>query len=278
MRPRLLSVCIATAAVTGFLAGSPRASAEIVTLSLAKPPAGYPNGIGEVRLDGGTVSGAPIGPLYWSQYGPNGLPYQVPPNGNFPNQVSTFCIELGMGPGQLIEPGVPYTFGVIDPAAALGGTKTEAVKELFGQHYNPGWATPGFGGSAESVAFQIALWELIYDGLPSTPAPTSLNSGRFSLDVAAYDTYRGGAGTLAQTWLNNLTGSSGSFGRNLAGHELVVLRAPAGVAGKPQTPTQDQITIRPSAIPAPPGVILAGLGFIGLLGRARWSRRKPVAG
>ena len=59
-----------------------------------------------------------------------------------------------------------------------------------------------------------------------------------------------------------------------ANRELVVLYTP--VPPKNQL-WQNQITLRPKAVPAPPGIVLAGIGFLGLLGRARLMRRK-IAG
>ena len=57
----------------------------------------------------------------------------------------------------------------------------------------------------------------------------------------------------------------------------MALVAPAPGA-KEQDNVQDQITFRPKgAVPAPPGLLLGAIGFLGLLGRARWNRRRATA-
>ncbi len=55
----------------------------------------------------------------------------------------------------------------------------------------------------------------------------------------------------------------------------MALIAPAPGSSKPQD-FQDQIALRPKPVPAPPAVLLAGLGFLGLIGRMRWNRRKAT--
>jgi hypothetical protein len=59
------------------------------------------------------------------------------------------------------------------------------------------------------------------------------------------------------------------------GYEVVALVAPSLDPLKP-TPGQDQIIARPRGIPAPPGLMLAGIEMLTLLGRARWTRRAPA--
>src|SRR4051812_35855555 len=105
MRPRLLTLGVAAVAL---FAAPARSSAESITMALV----GFPNGSGDVSLDGGTVSAAPIGPLAWSQTKPDGTAYNRPVNSNFPNAMTSFCIELGNTADTQITPGTPYTFGV----------------------------------------------------------------------------------------------------------------------------------------------------------------------
>jgi hypothetical protein len=73
--------------------------------------------------------------------------------------------------------------------------------------------------------------------------------------------------------LNNLNGGLAKY--NASGYELVALVAPAGPGAKTQDNVQDQLTIRPKAVPAPAGLLLGGIGALVLLGRARWTRRTP---
>jgi len=233
------------------LAAPGRSSAESVTMALT----GFPNGSGNVSLDGNTITAAPIGPLYWSQFQSSGSPFNRPPNESFSNPVTTFCIEVGNTAGTQITPGTPYTFGVRAPAdAPTIGTqaKADAILELYGQHYNTAWDSGSFAGSADSVAFQLALWELVYDGRSSDP--NSLSDGRFSVSSSTFP-----EAATAQSWLNGLTGDPGAFFTKFPNTELVSLVAPADPSeAKLTTPTQDQLTMRPKAVPAPPSVVLAG--------------------
>lgn len=163
-------------------------------------------------------------------------------------------------------------FGVTDLASAptiASQTKADAITELYGRYYNKDWNQSSFTGSEDSVAFQIALWELVYDGPPSGENPTDLSNGVFYINSPSSYGY-----ATAQTWLNSLTGDTSSFATRFPNEQLVALVAPSpGV--KPLDSYQDQIAMIPIAVPAPPGVILAGIGFVGLLGSRRL-RRKPI--
>jgi hypothetical protein len=260
MRPRFAAL-FATVVV---LAAPSRSPAESVTMALT----GFPNGSGNVSLDGGTVTAAPIGPLVWTQFGPGGSPFNRPPNPNFPNPIVTFCIELGNTAATQITPGTPYTFGVrsdLTTAPTIGTqAKADAILELYGTHYNPAWAAAGFAGSADSVAFQLALWELIYDGTGG-----SLTGGHFSVDPAAFP-----EAATAQTWVSGLTGNPGAFAAAFPNLELVALVAPADPSeAKLATPTQDQLALIARPVPAPPAAVLAGLGVVVLLGRPRLRKK-----
>jgi len=104
------------------------------------------------------------------------------------------------------------------------------------------------------VAFQIALWELVYDG--SNPGDAnSLNDGTFKHRRAR---------SPRRPWpelAERADGDTSLFNSRLAGMELVTLIGPAGRA-KSQDNIQDQIALRPSGVVPPAGLILAGIGFI----------------
>ena len=284
MPSRLLNLCIAAAVAVGFLAGSPRASAEFVKLTYIGTPnsaSALSVNLDGVPYDGGMYAQRDPGPFYWTPAG-------IPPNASFPNPTVTFCIEIA--PNQdLPVKGATAEFAVVSPAAApsisaptAGVTpaqKADAIKELYGRFYNDLWNSGAFAGSPESVAFQIALWELVYDG-PNAGNGSSLSGGRFSVDPAVLAVT---AGMKAQDWLANggttpgITGNTSSFDSRFANASLVALLAPSGTGGKSQDQVQDQITLIPKPVPAPPGVVLAGIGFLGLIGRARRVRRIPAA-
>lgn len=203
------------------------------------------------------------GPFYWDNA-------DLPPNALFPPPTLGFCIEVS--PSQPLPfPGAVVDFAVL-PVSALANSAL--ITELYGRFYNntPGqnWENPvpqlggtgTFNGSNTSTAFQLAVWELVYDSNRDLSGGNFIGSGL------------GTVSTIAQDWLNSLNGDLSMFNSRFAGQELVVLSAPAG--SKAPDNIQDQLTLRP--IPAPPGVLLAGMGFLALLGgRVRWARRRPLA-
>jgi len=262
MRSRLIA---ATAAALVTLTASTPARAEFVTLVYDGRTA---NPDVSVKLNGTTYDGnanpkISTGPFYWHQN-------ELPPNTAFPPPTTTFCIEINPA-SQPLPPTNPPTstdFAVVP----LSGANALAITELYGRFYNNeagvNWENKAtFNGDTASTAFQVALWELVYD------TDKNLSTGNFQADNL------GAVSTTAQSYLNALNGDTSMFNSRFSNSELVELLAPAG-GNKSQDNIQDQITIRPKqggAVPAPPGAILAGIGFITLLGgRTRWLRRKAA--
>jgi hypothetical protein len=257
-----------------FLIGTPRAAAESVTLFFDQTT--------NAPTITGTLNGSPTpalnpGPYYWFQNG-------VPPNSSFPPPTVTFCAEAG----QLVSSGKQYTFDVTTLAGlpAVGSQlKADYITELYGRHYNPAWNDPAFASRPpndpayiDSVAFQLALWELIHDG----PGNLDLASGNLRMpDPTTGNSVYDAAYARAQDWLTGpggqgLTGDPTAFHQNFQGFTLVGLTDPKDPKGSPANP-QDQIVIVSGVIPAPAGAVLAGLGVLVLAGRARLLRRKPAA-
>jgi len=261
MKTRLLPAC--AAALVVFLAGPGRAAAEYVTLQ-------YQGSANNPTVSNSLQSNAPTGPFYWTEN-------NLPPSGLVPNPATTFCIELTAGQNLPNTVGTNVVFDV-QPLANdtnIGSAKASAITELYGRYYDTAWQTPATGQSADAVAFQLALWELVYDGKPAAGNTTDLSNG--TLTVPAIDSPGYTPRATAQTMLNSLNGDGSSFTNRFGGQELVALIAPAPGA-KQVDQVQDQITMPPKGeVPAPAGVVLAGLGFLGLLGRARLTRRKTTA-
>ena len=155
----------------------------------------------------------------------------------FPNPTTTFCVELT----QHISTGNTYTYTETPLAATPGVSGTEAtlISQLWGDHFNAAWESSSFTGSDSSTAFQLALWELVYD----SGSNLSLSSGNLKVTSASSN-----AVALAKSWLNGLSSlSSNEFATNFAGSQLVWLS---------NSYKQDQLTMLPlpwSPPPPPPG-------------------------
>ncbi|MDB5307348.1 MAG: hypothetical protein JWO38_1550 [Gemmataceae bacterium] len=264
---RLRTACVAVVAAVGFLAASPRASADTVNLTLDKTalPIQSSSAVGVKVVSGpaaGSYNGIIPGPYYWHESSP-------PPGSLFPNPTTTFCVELN----QQISVGntISYQTSTVATAPNISAAQATAISELYAGHYDSStWGKSSFGGSDQSTAFQLALWALVYDS-SSNLKLTGSNAGNLQVTSASQT-----AIDTAQTWLNTL-GSQPSFASVFPNSQLVWLTNPN---------CQDQLTIIPTGgggtppphgVPAPPGVLLGLIGLGGcLLGRG-FRRRTATA-
>jgi hypothetical protein len=263
MQTRLLSGCVAAVAAVAFLAAAPVARAGTVTMLLDHTTGQSTN----ATFNGSGITAAP-GPYYWKN----------PPTALNAN-TATFCVQLD----QFVTVGNTYQFQTSSLAnlPTVGNSiKANYITELFGRHFNTAWLNPSFTGSTASVAFQLALWELIYDG-PTTANPKgnlNLANGTFA-DTSSGDA---AAVSLAGKYLNGgsggyvaLTGDASQFALRLPGYSLTGLTDVTGGTNTVSGGIQDQIVITPpqSVVPAPAGVWLAGAGLLALIGRGRLRRK-----
>jgi hypothetical protein len=180
----------------------------------------------------------------------------------------TFNKTASTGTGNLIENGIiggfcmdlseylasdQKTYEVLDVAAGptpttflgsgMGAIKAAYLSELWGKHFDSAWMAGGTytaAQNAQAEAFQAAIWEIIYEDIPASPA---------GWDVSIDGTL-GGKGfkaanldyTLANSWLAGLTG-------NYQGANLAALSACG---------TQDVLV----AIPEPPTVAFLAVGLL----------------
>ncbi|HXD88920.1 MAG TPA: hypothetical protein VN641_20690 [Urbifossiella sp.] len=224
MRPRFPSKW-AAAVAAGCLSRAP-AAADTVNLTFERTT--HSQAV-SVNVKGTSVTGTP-GPYYWQES-------NAPAGSPFPNPTTTFCVELT----QHISTGNTYTYTETPLASTPGVNATEAtlISELWGAHFNTAWESSSFTGSSASTAFQLALWELVYD----SGSNLSLTSGNMKVTSADSTTV-----ALAQSWLNGLSSlPSNEFATNFAGSQLVWLS---------NSYKQDQLTmlpLPPSPPPPPPG-------------------------
>jgi hypothetical protein len=235
-----------------LLCGSSRATAETVSLGFQNTTGSAPVGV-QFTIGGSTQSASITpGPYYWQQTG-------SPMNSNFGAQVATFCVELNQG--------FPPTSGVFT-VDSLGSVRsaavTDAIQKLWANNYSSSWAARTFAGSTASTAFQLALWELVYDGPGG-----ALGGGNFRYTGSLTS----GVGLAAANMLAALsTTSSSKFASLFPTSQLVWLSNGS---------YQDQLTIAPKpaagVVPAPPSIVLAGLALCsGLFGRSLRRRKEVV--
>lgn len=165
-----------------------------------------------------------------------------------------FCIELPEPP-----PGSTVTYNVGMPddvynsytGEILGTAKGNYLRELWAKHYDPAWASGGsYTEQQNSMAaiFAAAVWEIIYEKLPDTPAG-------WDVTIDGTPGYGGFRATnldveTANKWLHELTGSG-------AKADLLVI-----------THNGNQNFL--IEVPEPATLVLLGLGgTMGLLGRRR---------
>lgn len=251
-RPRpLIRLAAAAVALVGFAHLAPRASADLITLEYKGNTGGSTN----ITFKGEQRDGFPSGPFTWQDTNDT-------PDPSFPPTIKTFCIELEQGLPTLTPPTATFRITTLEGAPTItSAAQADAIRALYGNFYD--FASDSVIGG-NNRAFQVALWELLYDF-----NNINLLNGDFIS--------RGSAGTIngANTMLNGLGGGLARY--NASGYELVALVAPAGDPAKTQDEVQDHITARPKPIPAPPALLLAGIGALALLGRARVIRRAPAA-
>lgn len=237
----------------GLLASAaPRAAADTVNLTFDSTTAAAAVTVTYNAGAGSQTTSTTPGPYYWH---PTGGPL----NSQFPATTVGFCVELT----QPISVGGAYTYEVKTVEQAVGAAKAAQFAKLWGAHYNPAWASSGFTGTVASTAFQLALWELVYDG----PSNLNLAANNFKVPGANLSNTSTAAG-LAKSWLDGLAAQPASvFDTKYGGQRLVWLSSASA---------QDQLAmipafVPPNPVPGPAGAML-GLVGVGMCWAARRRR------
>lgn len=123
--------------------------------------------------------------------------------------VAGFCVELNEAAStQTLRyaVGMPDDMIVSYTGSTLGTTKSNYLRELWARYYDPAWvqSVPGTHYGREAAAFAAAVWEIVYEDVPTSSA---------RWDVTA-DGTSGLGGFLAQNvdaatanrWLQSLDG------------------------------------------------------------------------
>lgn len=162
-------------------------------------------------------------------------------------KVTTFCVEVA----QLVGNGSTYTYDKVDASqvpglpGAMGNNRKEAVRVLYDV---AGGAQFGSNNTL-AAAFQVALWELVFDFQAGDSTSIDLDDGAFKLNSG------GSVKTTASGWLGQIMANYGS--------------GQTALAGLHHDHKQDQVVVVP--LPAPVAMGLAGL--IGVAGLRRLRTR-----
>jgi hypothetical protein len=229
------------AVVLVFSTTSTRGDTVIATLADPEPAAFIP-----IVLGAGPQFNGLAGQYNWTRTGGTAPSPAV----NF----STFCIELT----QFMEVGQTYTFNITELADApipggsgagtgfgMGSAKADLLQKLWGGYYNASF------NLNQSLAFQVAVWEIIYsDNL----ATLDVTSGHFRVTdtVSSY-------ATLANSWLGSLGTLAGPF---------PVLKALSSAAYQDQMFFFGEGGEVPTPVPLP-APLWAGLVLMGVVGIRR---------
>jgi len=104
----------------------------------------------------------------------------------------SWCVDILQGT-YFNSPATDYT--QVSGAAALGAARADALARLATLYLGT------VNNAVTSAAFQLAVWEIVYENGNNA---YNIGSGNFS----AFGASDGSALTLAQNWLSNLPGSS----------------------------------------------------------------------
>jgi hypothetical protein len=174
-----------------------------------------------------------------------------------------FCIDIG----QDIYGGVRTTFNVADlsnapvPGAAMGPQRAELIEELwFNDYASALTANNGNTAAENAAAFQIAIWEIINEGVGALTNISQLNVLTGSFQVS------GDTSTLnrANLWLSGL--------------ELDGNGNKANLVALTNSTYQDYVVQAPTtAAPAPSGLVLGGIAAASGGLAAGWRRFRRFA-
>jgi hypothetical protein len=173
-------------------------------------------------------------------YLPGQFQFSVTSGAFWGTSLEAFCIDVTTN---LITSG-STGYDIISAAASssrLNAGQRSLIASLYDQHGSE------ITNAENSAAFQLALWEIVYDS-----STRLLGNGSF---------FASGFGSSlgkAQGWLSGLD-TSGSY--TSSNYEFYVLESPDNADGKDLN--QSLLLVKPTSVPEPGTLALLGMGLLG---------------
>ena len=226
------------------------------------------NGGLNVTLQGNVANNAYVGQINWTVASSN------TPNFQAGQSLGTFCIQ-GL---QDVYTGGAYTYDIVNLNTAglpeggpdvgiLNGTSAQQIQGLANNYFaNIGGSVGTHNVNQVAAAFQLAIWEIEYDGGNGgetfTPGGNVNYFAGGNFSATANNSDGSGAMDLANSWLNNFSPANGVTSLALV-----------------STSAQDQLVFQPGGGEGPPpsvplpAAFPAGIALMGGLFGARKLRR-----
>jgi hypothetical protein len=183
-----------------------------------------------------------LGPTFWT--------YCIELTDTFASPVTFAPDLLENAPQQGLGAGT----GPGNPNGAMGAGKADRLREFWAENHSASFT------NLQGAAFQLGIWEILFD---NGPAPTTFLAGHLDyLGTGQLKLNAGANEAAARQEANRMLSTLDGLGPREYGLTALVAVSDGG--------EQDQLTLTP--VPAPPGLVLAGIGVAGLLG-ARWRRK-----
>ncbi len=110
-----------------------------------------------------------------------------------------------------------------DPYGPMWIGKESYLRELWARYFNPSWAHLDNQINPSAAAFDVAIWEIIYEDLPASAADYNVaeGNGKFYVKTGSGTVHYDEIVSTANNWLNSLTG-----GQNAPQAYLTALTSP----------------------------------------------------